>query len=156
MADLIVTHEPNNDPDYEADYDSWLNHQIHLLRSGNLNGLDILHLIEELEGLNKSNKRELRSYLVVLLTHLLKWEYQPQNRCGSWSGSIKNSQPQRNYVGIKRPAIALKNYLPEVLAGAYEDAKEWASEETGIKVHLFPAECPYSIAQLKDKEWFPD
>ncbi len=150
----FVTHESNNDPDYEADYDSWLNHQIHLLQSGNLNGLDILHLIDELEGLNKSNKRELRSYLVVLLTHFLKWEYQPQNRCGSWSGSIKNSR--KGIMSVLKDQRSLKNYLPEVLAGAYEDAKEWASEETGIKVHLFPAECPYSIDQLKDKEWFPD
>jgi hypothetical protein len=138
---------------YETDYDEWLAHQVRSLRQGKWDELDIPRLIEELEGLNKSNQRELRSYLVVLLTHLLKWEFQPQNRCGSWTGSIKNSR--KGLLAVLKDQRSLKNYLPEILPEAFEDAKEWASDETGIKVHLFPAECSYAIEQLKNRDWLP-
>jgi hypothetical protein len=138
---------------YETDYGEWLAHQVRSLRQGKWDELDIPRLIEELEGLNKSNQRELRSYLAVLLTHLLKWEFQPQSRCGSWTGSIKNSR--KGLLAVLKDQRSLKNYLPEILLEAYEDAKEWVSDETGIKVHLFPAECPYAIEQLKNRDWLP-
>lgn len=76
----------------EENYDLCLDQQIELLRSQNFSELNIEYLIEELEGLNKSNERELESYLIVLIAHLLKWEYQPSLQCGSWRGSILNSR----------------------------------------------------------------
>lgn len=138
---------------YDTNYDAWLAKQIKSLQEGKLDTLDIPHLIEELEGLNKSNKRELRSYLVVLLAHLLKWEFQPQNRSGSWLGSIKNSR--KGILAVLQDQKSLKNILPDILNDAYQDAVEWASDETGIKPHLFPPDCPYSVKQLKDKDWLP-
>lgn len=138
---------------YDTDRDAWLSEQIEQLRQGRLDALDIPHLIEELEQVNKSNERELESYLIVLLTHLLKWEYQPQNRSGSWSGSIKNS---RNRIAkLFKQQKSLSSRVGDFLPDAYEEAKEWASEETGIKASLFPAECLYNVEQLLDKEWMP-
>lgn len=138
---------------YETDYERWLASQIQSLQQGKWEELDIPHLIEELEGLNKSNERELESYLIVLLAHLLKWEYQPLQQSGSWSGSIVNS---RNRIAkLLKQQPSLKNRLPEFLTAAYEEAKEWASAETLIKVGLFPATCPYPIAQMLDKSWLP-
>lgn len=146
--------EPNNEPDYETDYDAWLAVQIDNLQQGKWNKLDIPHLIEELEGLNKSNERELESYLIVLLTHLLKWEFQPQQTCGSWSGSIKNS---RNRIAkLFKQQKSLKHRVDEFISDAYAEAKELASEETKIKAHLFPENCPYSTEQILDKNWLPE
>lgn len=139
---------------YETDYDTWLATQIQSLQQGKLEALDLPHLIEELEGLNKSNERELDSYLVVLLTHLLKWQYQPQLRSGSWSGSIKNSR--NRMAKLFKQQRSLHKRLPEFLSAAYQDAKEWAAEETRIKADLFPVECPYTVEQLTDKNWLPE
>jgi len=140
---------------YETNYELWLDQQIENLRQGVFEQLDIPHLVEELEGLNKSNKRELESYLIGLLTHLLKWEYQPHERSGSWSGSIKNSRKRIGKLFKDQPSLI--TYLPEVLSEAYLDAKVWASEETGIKVTLFPEECPYQINnQILGEDWLPD
>lgn len=143
----------NNKPDYDSDYDAWLAFQITNLQQGQWHELDIPHLVEELEGLNKSNERELESYLIVLLTHLLKWEFQPQLQCGSWSGLIKHS---RNRIAkLFKQQKSLKHRVTEFIPEAYEDAKEIASEETKIKIHLFPKNCPYSTEQLLDKNWLP-
>lgn len=58
---------------YDIDYELWLSEQIANLQRQKWDSLDIPHLIEELVALNRSNKRELYSYTVVLLAYLLKW-----------------------------------------------------------------------------------
>ncbi len=138
---------------YEIDYDAWLFQQISNLRSRQLDDLDIPHLIEELEGLNKSNERELDSYLVVLLTHLLKWEYQPQNRCGSWDGSISNSR--RRIAKLFKQQKSLRGRISDFIPDAYVDAKIWASKETGLRMDLFPIVCPFTVEQILDEDWLP-
>lgn len=138
---------------YETDYDTWLVEQIHALEAGKLEALDIPHLIEELEGSNKSNKREMYSYLIVLLAHLLKWQYQPKERSGSWEASIANSRSGIERVIEDQPS--LKNYWGEVLERAYTDAKKWAAKETKLDTNLFPNKCPYVVEQLRDEEWLP-
>ena len=47
-----------------------------MLRAGKLSALDIEHIAEEIEDVGKSEKRELSSRMAVLLSHLLKREYQ--------------------------------------------------------------------------------
>ncbi|WP_041619751.1 DUF29 domain-containing protein [Stanieria cyanosphaera] len=137
----------------EESYELCLDKQIELLRSRNFSELNIEYLIEELEGLNKSNERELESYLIVLIAHLLKWEYQPSLQCGSWRGSIINS---RNRIAkLLKQQPSLKRKLPEIIPEAYIEAKEWASEETGMKITLFPLNCPYEESKLLDKSWLP-
>ena len=54
-----------------------------LMKAGALSQLDIPNLIEEIESMGRSEKRELRSRLTVLLMHLLKWDYQPERRAGN-------------------------------------------------------------------------
>lgn len=138
---------------YETDYNTWLTEQIHALEQGKLEALDIPHLIEELEGLNKSNKREIYSYLVVLLAHLLKWQYQPKERSGSWEASIANSRNGIERVIKDQPS--LKNYWGEILEQAYAEAKKWAAKETKLNIDLFPNKCLYMVEQLRNEEWLP-
>jgi hypothetical protein len=38
--------------------------------------------------MGRSERRSLESNLIVVLLHLLKWQYQPEKRSGSWEGSI--------------------------------------------------------------------
>lgn len=139
---------------YDTDYELWLSQQIQALQEGNVKDLDIPHLVEELEGLNKSNKREMYSYLVVLLAHLLKWQYQPSMRSGSWEASIYNSRQGISRVIADQPS--LKNYWTEVLPKAYKEAKKLAAKETRLDINLFRSECPYSVKELEDEEWLPN
>lgn len=69
---------------YDKDFYSWTQEQASLLKSGQLNSLDIPHLTEEIEAMGRSEKRELESRLTVVLLHLLKWRYQEVRRSGSW------------------------------------------------------------------------
>lgn len=138
---------------YDTDYGVWLSEQINYLKSHEWEQLDIDNLIDELEGLNKSNKRELYSYLVVVISHLLKWQYQPQMRSGSWRGSISNGRKRISRLFKDQPS--LKPYIAEILVEAYTDASAWASDEIEIPVSFFPPECPYTVEQILDADFFP-
>jgi hypothetical protein len=77
---------------HEHDFYAWTKQQADILKSGLLVNLDIGYLIEELENIGASEKRELSHRLTLLLGHLLKWIYQPE-RCGnSWLASIEGQR----------------------------------------------------------------
>jgi len=57
---------------YETDYLRWLDDQMQHLRAGSLDQIDREHLLEELEAMSRSERRQLRNRLIVLVMHLLK------------------------------------------------------------------------------------
>jgi ketopantoate reductase len=70
---------------------------ISLIRDRNYEQLDWDNLLEELESMGKNEQRELESRLIVLLMHLLKFQYQPSHRSKSWQNTIRN---QRTEIGL--------------------------------------------------------
>jgi hypothetical protein len=53
---------------YERDFYLWIEQQTSLLRAGRLEEIDVANLLEELESLGRSEKRAIKSNLVVVLT----------------------------------------------------------------------------------------
>ncbi len=137
---------------YDTDFDKWLTEQANNLRNHNWNSLGIDNLIEELECVNRSDKRELNSYTVVILTRLLKWQFQPDRRSGNWEASIKNSRYRIEDLFDDRPS--LRPYIEQVLAKSYREAKDWAKQETGLDI--FPPSCPYTTVEILDLDFLPD
>lgn len=80
----------NTDNLYERDYYLWLLHTAKLIKEGKFSEVDAANLIEEIEDMGRSEKRALKSNLIVLLLHLLKYKYQPQKITNSWKSSIIN------------------------------------------------------------------
>src|SRR3954470_13176618 len=77
---------------YEADETAWLEATADLIRNGRLTEVDRDTLAEYLTDMAKRDRREVFSRLVVLLSHLLKWKHQPNQRAGSWRGTIFEQQ----------------------------------------------------------------
>jgi hypothetical protein len=139
---------------YEADYLQWIETTVEKLRQRDYAAVDWENLIEEIADMGRSERRGLRSNLIVVLLHLLKWQYQPQMRSGSWKGSIVEHRQRIRDDLVDSPS--LKPYLEEVFAKSYSDAVERASAETGLPAGTFPAECPYTAAQILDSEFLPE
>ena len=59
---------------YEQDFYTWTKDQTGVLRSRQANLLDWDNLLEEVESMGASERRELIS-LTVLLMHLIKWHW---------------------------------------------------------------------------------
>ena len=139
---------------YEQDFYAWANEQARLLRAGRLTDADIEHIAEELESLGKTEKRELVRRLKLLLTHLLKWQYQPTHRGASSQATIRVQRRELARHMADNPS--LKAVFPQSLAEGYGDATIEAAAETGLLESTFPVVCPWSDAQFMDPDFWPD
>ncbi len=139
---------------YEQDFYSWTQEQVNLLKHGRFSELDVENLIEEVETMGRSEKRELESRLTVLLLHLLKWKYQEVRRGRSWQLSIDEQRIQ--FCKTLKENPGLKPKLDEIVKDAYKLAVIQASRETKISKTVFPESCPWSLAQFIEEEYYPD
>ena len=146
---------------YSKDYTAWAHRTAELLKAGRFSELDIDHLLEELESMGASERRELESRLSVLLAHLLKWGYQYQQLSKrwqefdgrSWKNTIIHQRTQIQINFTKHPGT--KQFLSDSILEAYDNARILAAEETGLPLDTFPAACPYSQAQILSKDFYP-
>lgn len=144
--------ESNGTP-YAEDFYAWTQSQAELLRHQAWSQLDLPNLIEEIESLGKQQRQELRNRLSVLIGHLLKWHYQPQNRSRSWLATLRIQRLDSADLLDENPS--LKPYLLTALDQAYRRGVELASGETNLPTSTFPTQCPYSLAEILDAQFFP-
>lgn len=76
---------------YEQDFYLWINKNIELLKQGRFAELDIDILIDELDNMAKRDRRELISRLMILIAHLLKWEFQLSNALAVGAALFENN-----------------------------------------------------------------
>jgi hypothetical protein len=137
---------------YEADETAWLEAMADLIREGRWSELDYPHLQEYLSDMARRDRREVKSRLVTLLTHLLKWAYQPDHRSRSWRGTIIEQHQELAELAGRG---VLRNHAEAILPEAYADAVKRAAAETGLAADSLPSECPYTLEQLLSWE-FPE
>jgi hypothetical protein len=130
---------------YEQDETAWLEAMSALAASGRFAEMDFRHLSEYLADMAKRDRREVFSRLVVLLSHLLKWEHQAERRSGSWRGTIRE---QRRELRQLLESGTLRNHADAVLAEAYAEARRQAADETELSLDVFPAENARGLDEL--------
>tara|TARA_E500000178_G_scaffold177953_1_gene176682 strand:+ start:70 stop:501 length:432 start_codon:yes stop_codon:yes gene_type:complete len=138
---------------YEQDLFAWTQQQVNLLTHQRWHELDVENLIDELEGMARRDRREMINRLIILIAHLLKWEFEPDHQSGSWRGSIQEQRLQLN--GLLEDSPSLHQQFIESLEKAYPQAVKLASKETELPTTKFPNECPYELAQLLDEDFLP-
>jgi hypothetical protein len=137
---------------HDQDFHLWAQQQAHLLRAGRLQDLDVDNLIEELEEMSGSHRRELINRLGVLIAHLVKWQFQPAARSSSWVGTIKEQRRKLNRLLRENPS--LKNITPDKINDAYGDALAIVEKDTGLNETNFPELCPFTIVQILDENYW--
>ena len=128
---------------YDEDFVRWVEATVDCLKRRDTDQLDWDGLIEEIEDLGKSAKRELESRLNVLLVHLLKRSYVDfPDAYRGWQLTILE---QRNALKrLLKQSPSLSNYFQDVLDEVYQDALAEAS--TAYPTSDFPAHYPFSPA----------
>ncbi len=142
--------------EYEQDLYAWTMHNVQLLREGRLGEIDAEHIAEELESMGRSEKQQLMNRLAILFAHLLKWQYQPEHRSGSWRGTIREQRKRINKLLKENPSLKSDELMPEVIFDAYDIAITRASVETGFAETNFPADCPYTLEQTIGENFYPE
>lgn len=138
---------------YMADVVAWSREQAALLRAGRFDELDIEHLAEEIEDVGKSEQRELNSRFVVLLAHLLKWQYQSGFRGASWEATIKGQRRSIELHVRKVPSLKAKLNDPEWWEDVWTDALVLAYKETGLS--WLPEVCPWTVEEVRNPDFWP-
>ena len=138
---------------YENDFYGWTRTTVALLKQKKYQEADMDHIIEELEEMGGSYENQLINRLAILIAHLLKWQFQPDFRDRSWSGTIKEQRNKINRLMRKNPS--LKSKISEALQEGFDDSKNIIEKETPIEMNLLPQECPYTFEQITDHEFYP-
>ena len=73
-----------------------------------IEGLD-----ELIDSMSKIATREMRSHLLIIMIHILKWKHQPQKRSKSWIISIRNARYEIGEVQEETPSVTKKTIETE-------------------------------------------
>ena len=138
---------------YDGDIVAWANEQARLLRERQFSKLDIEHIAEEIEDVGKSEKREMRSRMAVLLAHLLKWQYQAGYQGNSWRRTIREQRRGIEECLKETPSLKADLNLPNWWARVWDEGVGIAVKETGLD--CFPESCPWAFDQIMDPDFWP-
>ncbi len=131
---------------YDHDFVARADEQSLLLQQQRFDELDLANLVEEVKDLGGKHRDAIESQLTRLLMHLLKWQYQPERRSGSWSGSIKEARKQ--IARLIRKHSVLRVHVEIALAECYMYARQDAADETGLPIKTFPLECSFELTEI--------
>ncbi len=141
----------------ELDFYRWLLDQSAALQGRRYKSLDWDSLAEELQAMARSLEHGLQSDLEILLTHLLKWHYQPKRRGPSWQASIQNARSSIADRLEDSPSLATK--LEKLTTRAYGKARRSAGAEMRLSERQweakFPQACPWDFSTFTRPDFWP-
>lgn len=144
---------PDSSVDYEADFVLWLERQVDALNARRFDQLDIANLTAEIDSIVRSEQREVKSRLELIIRHLLKCQYQPQRKSRSWHRTLTEQRQALERVCEDSPSLA--RMLAAFAEKEYQRALKSTSRETRIARACFPPALPYTVEQLLDEEFLP-
>jgi len=140
---------------YEQDFYLWILSTANHIRQGKFDAVDWENVLEELESLGRSDKRELRNRLIVLLEHLLKLAYWKSEKEANARGWLLTVTEQRRQIKvILKDSPSLKPFSQEIFAESYQDALKNVAIASGLD--LFPSESPFTQEDTLNPDWIPE
>jgi hypothetical protein len=138
---------------YETDYYGWTQEQARLLGECKFDLLDIQHLMEEIADMGGSVLNSFINHLAIAAAHLMKWQYQPERRGSSWQITIKAQRELAQDILAENPSF--KGKLEQIKRKVDRNAMSIAARDMGDYADRLPAECPYTIEQILDNDFWP-
>jgi len=141
---------------YEQDFPLWAERQAALLRARRFDQLDLENLIEEVEDLSRQERRSVESYVETIIEHLLKLALSPTER--PRRGWLVTVDKQRTRLARELTAT-LRNHLEAELPALYAGLRRPVARQLakdGVPPDAFSAQCPYTLDQILDPDWYPD
>lgn len=138
----------------DEDFYSWCKKNAEVLRRGQMidTDLDYLDLAEELDFMSASVEREVKNRLAIIIAHLLKIKFEPQRKSRSWLLTIDEQRDETKITIKKNPGI--KHKLDRIYLEAYNSSKYIFQRDTLIDKKELPEECPYSLENLLDDNFY--
>jgi hypothetical protein len=120
----------------DEDFVAWLEDQARRARGGEIGDLDLENIAEELEGMARSDRREIRNRLAILVTHLLKCSAHTRRSSASWLGTI--AEQRDGIADLIEDSPSLRDYPAEILELCYLKARRNAARQMRCRKTPFP------------------
>ena len=132
---------------YERDFYQWVQQTAAALKAKAFNQVDWNNVIEEIESMGRSERRELNSRLIVLLEHLLKLHYWASERAFNERGWRNTVIEQRRQIQLLlEDSPSLRALLDDLYSDAYRQAREDLILKAQFPEATIPREQPYTLA----------
>jgi hypothetical protein len=142
---------------YERDYYTWTQEQARALREHRTEELDWTNVAEEIEDLGKREKRALRSQLLRLLGHLLKYAFAREvmwsNNARGWELSIRAARAEALMYLDENPG--LRPHLPQIFSSAYASARLEVMKVLRLSDSAIPEAPPWTLDEIIDDAFLP-
>ena len=140
---------------YEEDFLLWSEDTAAKLKARDFENIDLENLIEEVESLGRSDRKELFSRLLVIFEHLLKRLYvELPDDYNGWERTIRTQRTRLKYLLKQSPS--LKSKWAESIEDAWQDALENVLKE--YRKTQFPDRFPYpsDVESLLDRDFWEE
>jgi hypothetical protein len=142
---------------YERDYYTWTQEQARALRDHRIEEVDWTNVAEEIEDLGKREKRALRSQLVRLLGHLLKFAYAREvmwaHNSRGWELSIRGARNEALMYLDENPG--LPPHAAQIFRSAYESARLEVMRTLRFPDTAIPETAPWTFDEIIDHGFLP-
>ena len=136
---------------YETDVYGWALDQAEHIRAGDHALIDAKNVADEIEDVGRRELHILESNLTIVLQHMLKRDYQPDQRSRSWASSIREHRRRVLRTLADSPSLAARR--DDAVLHAYEDARDKATAETNLPLSTFPEVNPYPWAEMFERSF---
>ena len=139
---------------YNTDFVKWSEHTAQLLKEKRFEELELEPLIDEVESLGKSDRKQLKKRLTILLVHLLCLNYwipeQEREACArGWMLTVR--EQRRSIKELLTESPSLKPYFSLILNECYGNAREDFLLKSGREYDLnemVPIKNPFETREL--------
>jgi hypothetical protein len=142
---------------YERDYYTWTQEQARALREHRIEELDWTNVAEEIEDLGKSEKRALRSRLVRLLEHLLKFSHARERmfetNARGWELSARNARDA--FRDRLEESPGLRPQVEDLYVRAYREARNITLKALRLPDSAIPEAPPWTLDEIVDDAFLP-
>jgi Domain of unknown function DUF29 len=89
-----------------------------------------------IEAMGRNDRRALKSQLICLMLHVIKWKCQPQKRCSSWAISILSARREIDDIQEEVPSLN-RDFIESIWDKCFQAAvKEAETEMRKVKCFL--------------------
>lgn len=152
----MITQVQPKIPLYEQDFSVWIEKTAKLLKQRRFDEVDWDNLIEEIETMGRSEKKELKSRLIAIIEHLLKliyWEAEKADNARGWRNTVIEQRNQLELVLEDSPS--LKQVLINIFVECYQKERQNNLRKYELSSGMFPVEPCFTLEDVLNHDYLP-
>ncbi|MGB3201889.1 MAG: DUF29 domain-containing protein [Nodosilinea sp.] len=141
---------------YDQDFYRWIQHTVQALKHHDLDQVDWENLIEEIDSMGRSEKKELKSRLLVILEHLLKlmfWESEKAQNSRGWRNTVIEQRGQLELLLDDSPS--LRPMVRELFRESYARARTQVLQKSELPSDRIPTLPPFTADDALNPNFLP-